>query len=264
MHALLTHATRLALYPVHLALLGAWRPLLLAAAVAGAARLLKLGPSLGAGLAVLAGWMALDFPALAHWPEPPEARLAGLGVLVLADAALRERGKPGWWQLPVAAAAGAWWVRGAPLNGPGILNGMPVFLGLLAALPLGRRLTRGDAGTGTLAAGLALGGALWATGAALSWVKAALTVAAAALPLLGLADATAPLAAGLVLAAAMILSATNAGRFTMADAACLAPLIVWAASPALAPRLARSGLATAALLSATACVAVAWAVAHAR
>jgi hypothetical protein len=264
MHAILSHATRLAFYPVHLALLAAWRPLLLAAAVAGAARLLKLGPTLGAALAVLAGWIALDFPALSHWPQPPEARLAGLGVLLLAESALRERGKPGFWALPLTAAAGAWWIRGAPLTGPAIVNGMPVFLGLLAALPLSRRLARGDSGTATLAAGLALAGALCVTGAVFTWVRAALTVAAAALPLLGLADATATLAGALMMVPAVMLGASHTGRLTMADTACLAPLVVWAASPALATRLARSGPATAAVLSASACVAVAWAAMHAR
>jgi hypothetical protein len=261
MHALLAHATQLALLPLHEAMLPAWRPLVVALAVAVAVRLAGGAPAMVASLAALAGWAAQDFAQLSVWPPPVNGRLPGLALILVLNVALRQRSKgaPGWWLLPATAALAGWWVRGAPLNGPGLVNCMPAFLGFLAALPLARRLAQADQGWASIAAAVALAGGLWVTGAPAIFFRAALVPACAAAALLGQAEAGTALAMPIVLAAAATIAATDHGRLTPIDAACLAPLLVWALSPALAPRVARSGHAIAGLLAAALCIGLAYA-----
>jgi hypothetical protein len=234
MHALLTHATHLALLPMHEAMQPAWRPLVVALALAFAVRLAGGAPAMVAALAALAGWAAQDVVLLSVWPPPATARLPGLALILVLTVAVRQRSKaaPGWWLLPATAALAAWWLRGAPLAGPGLVNCMPAFLGFLAAFPLARRLAQGDQGFAGIAAALALAGVLWVTGAPTIFLRAALVPACAAAALLGQAEA---------------------------DAACLTPLLVWALAPALAPRVARSGQAIAGLLAAALCIGLAYA-----
>ncbi len=129
--------------------------------------------------------------------------------------------------LAVTAAVGAWWLRGAPLDGPGILNCMPVFLGLAAALPLARWLARADRGWGGAGAAMALAGSLLLTGAAVHWARAAAVVAVAALALLGVADAAGAIAGLVVVVAAAAIVASDRGRLIPVDIACLAPLPAW-------------------------------------
>jgi hypothetical protein len=261
MHALLTHATHLALLPMHEAMQPAWRPLVVALALAFAVRLAGGAPAMVAALAALAGWAAQDVVLLSVWPPPATARLPGLALILVLTVAVRQRSKaaPGWWLLPATAALAAWWLRGAPLAGPGLVNCMPAFLGFLAAFPLARRLAQGDQGFAGIAAALALAGVLWVTGAPTIFLRAALVPACAAAALLGQAEAGAALAMPIVLVAAATIAATDHGRLTPIDAACLTPLLVWALAPALAPRVARSGQAIAGLLAAALCIGLAYA-----
>jgi len=260
MHALLAHATQLALLPLHEAMLPAWRPLVVALAVAFAVWLAGGAPAMVAALAALAGWAAQDFFLLSVWPPPVTGRLPGLALILALNVALRQRSKgaPGWWLLPVTAVFAGWWLRGAPLTGPGLVNCMPAFLGFLAAFPLARRLAQGDQGFASIAAAFALAGGLWVTGAPTIFVRAALVPACAAVALFGQSEAGAALALPIVLAAAATIVATDRGRLTPIDAACLAPLLVWPLSPVLAPRVARSGQAIAGLLAAALCIGLAY------
>jgi hypothetical protein len=259
MHALLAHAYHLALLPIHVVMLPVWRPLVVCLFVALAIRLAGFG-AMAAGFAVLAGWVAQDMAWLGAWPPPPVARLPGLALILLAESLLRQRGKGtgGWWILPVSAALGAWWLRGAPVSGPAVLRCMPVFLGLVAALPLARLLARDDSGWGGIGASLALAGGLWVTGASPHWARAALVPAVSAAALLGLTDAAPVLAGVIVMASAAALVASDRGRLVPVDAACLVPLLAWALAPRLAPRLARSSPAVAGLAAAALCIGLAW------
>jgi hypothetical protein len=273
MQAVLHTAYHLALLPIHLALLPVWRPPAAAALIAAAARLTGLarsprGPALSAAAATLAGWLLQGMPAGA-WPHLvwmaghagwlPGFGLAGLAVIVAADMAVRTgRRGPRWWLLPASAAACAWWLRGAPLSGAGIINGMPVFLCLCAAFPLARRLARTDPGWGSAGAALALAGSLAVTGAAPAWPRAALVPGAAGLVLLGLRDVGPALASLLVVVAAATLVASDHGRLTPVDAACLVPLLAWVLVPLLTPRISRTGPALACLVAAGVCVGLAW------
>ena len=151
MHAILAHAYRLALHVLTLQL---WRPPAATLAVALALRLSGVARSArGAALAclgaVLAGWLLLD----PHWVglhPPPLARLPGLAVILLVEAALRAGSKPrlAWLTGLLCAAVGAWWLRGAPVTWPPILYCVPVFLGLAAGLPVSCWLARNDDGLG--------------------------------------------------------------------------------------------------------------------
>jgi len=155
------------------------------------------------------------------------------------------------------AAALAWWLRGAPVSGAGISHCVPVFFGLLAGMALAERLARagaGDPGWARAGGGLALGGALWATGASTHWVQAALVAATAALALVGLPAPSVLLARAVTLVATAAILASDRGRFIPVDAAAAAPLAAWC----FAPRLTRLGPAGASLLAVAACVALAW------
>jgi len=254
MHALLAHAT-------HLALMPHWRPLGVALAVAFGVRFAGRSAAMVAAISVLAGWTTQYFALLTGFAPPAGARLPGLAAILMIDAVFRQRARaaPGWWLLPATAALAGWWVRGAPLTGPGLVNGMPAFLGFLAALPLARRLARGDPGWASIAAAIGLAGGLWVTCAPPHYQRAALLPACAALALLGRAEAGAALAPAIVVAAGATIVTTEHGRFTPIDAACLTPLLVWALAPALAQGVARSVDAVAGLLAVALCVGLAWA-----
>lgn len=270
MHAYLVFGYHLSMRVIHLAAMPFWRPMLACMAVAAASRLLggtrsPRNAALTGSLAVIAGWLLLASPGwpLLAWPPPPVERLAGLGLIVLLDATLRMRVRAGGLAslllLPASAASAAWWLRGAPLNGFGIASCMPVFLGLAAALPTARRLTRTDRGWATLAAAAALGASLQVTGASPHWARAALVPALTALTLLDIPAAMPALSGMVVMAAAAALVASDRGRLIPVDAACLTPLVAWVLVPRLAPRVSRFGPAIAGVMAAALGVALAWA-----
>ncbi len=230
MHALLAHAYHLLLLPAHLAARPAWRSLAVCLALAAAARLglarrasLRGWPAPAAGaLPVILAWAVLA--PMQGWPPSPVARLAGLGAVALAGALAG-----GWPGRALCAALAAWWLRGAPLDWPGIAFCLPVMAGLAAGWAAARRLVGGDAGPGVAAGTAALAGSLWLAGAAPHWSHAALAPACAALVLLDM-PAAMPLLAALTVSLAMAaLVASDRGRSLPVDAACAAPLLVWAA-----------------------------------
>jgi hypothetical protein len=211
---------------------------------------------LAAGLAVLAGWLALTWPA-PLWPTNPTARLPGLALLLVAYGFAAPRLGRG--AIPLFAAAAAWWLRGAPLGGADLASVMPVFLGLLAAAVIVRRIASQDTGWTTIAAAACLGAALYLAAGNLHWARAALVPAAAGLTLLGLTDSVAPLQLATVLAAAAAVVASDHGRLTPVDAAATAPLLVWFLAPRMQPRLNQAGPALAGGAAALCGLAVVWA-----
>ena len=94
-----------------------------------------------------------------------------------------------WWQRPALCLLLAWWLRGTPLQANAILNGMGLFLGLLLAWTIAERLARGDRGWSIVSSGLALAGSLQVAGVSPHWVWLAAVPTAAALTLLGVAEA---------------------------------------------------------------------------
>ena len=230
MHALLAHMYHLILYAIHIATRPVWRPLGACLAIAIGGRLAgwtrrPAGASLVAGLAVLAGWL---FEATAPaWPLPPVTRLTGLALLLTAYNVLRARNRRAW-LLPVTAALGAWWLRGAPVDGPGILLCLPVFVGLSAALWVGERLAQADRGWAMMAGSGLLAAGLLAAGASPHWARAAGVPGMAALGLLGILEAM-PAVAGLIVVVSLAaLVASDQGRLVRVDIACLLPLLAWA------------------------------------
>jgi hypothetical protein len=261
MHAMLARVYHLSL---RILLTPLWRAP--GAAIVAALLLRTMGPARAgpaACLAVFAGWLALVLPA-APWPTTPLARLPGAALLLLLFTLLAPRANRrwGWLSLPLYAVLQAWWLRGAPLTGEGIANTMPVFLGLLAAAAIVRRLAARDAGWTGIAAAGALSVSLYLSGGAVHWARAALVPACAGIALLGLPLAVAPLAQAVVVAAVAAVVASDRGRFIPVDAAAAAPLLVWWLAPRLLPRLNRAGPALAGALAATAGVACAAGVAY--
>ncbi len=233
MHALLAHAYHLAQYGLHVLLLPLWRPPLATLAVGALGRVGVLarsrrGAALVAGFAVLAGWMLIH-PAWTAWPPPPVARLPGLALILLAEAWILRAARPHAGRLltPATAALAAWWLRGAPSDAGALLDCIPVFLGLAGALPLARRLARGDDGRGSAAAALLLAVGIMLAGASVHWARAAVVPAVAALVLLGVPETSAALAGLIVMVAAATIVASDRGRLLPVDAACLAPLLAW-------------------------------------
>jgi hypothetical protein len=225
MHALLVHAYHLAQFGLHVLLHPIWRAPAAALLVAGIARALGLtktprGAALAASLAVLAGWLVLA-PSWAAWPLAPVERLSGLGLILLAATALPRFGGA---TLAAEAALGAWWLRGAPFDGPAILNCMPVFLGLAASLPLARRLARDTSWLAGAAAAVTLAVGLMLTDAAHHWARAAVVPAMAAL-------AGGDVSGAVVFAAAAAMLASDRGREIPVDLAGLAPLLAMALWP---------------------------------
>ena len=230
----------------------------------GAGLLLRLlGPTNAARaavLAVLAGWLVLVLPANPVTAATPVARLPGAALLLLVfvHTAARPGKMPRWLSLSLYAAATSWWLRGTPLDGPGIANLVPVLLGLLAAAAAARRLAAKDPGTTTIAAAFALAAAMAIAHAGPHWPRAALVCAGAGLGLYGLPDIAAPLAQAIVLVATAAVLASNHGHLVPVDLAAGAPFLVWLLAPRLLPRLNRAGPAMAGALAAIACVALIW------
>jgi len=239
----------------HLIVLPSWRPPV-AALVAGLLlRLLgRRRSALAAGLALLAGWLALTLPG-PLWPADPLARLPGLAILLLGYSLVAPR--LGRFALLLFAVACAWWLRGAPLGGAGLASVVPVILGLWAAMAIAVRLGRRDTGWTGMAAAAALAAAIAVSGGAMHWARAALVPAFAGLALLGF-DVVAPIQLAVVLVAAAAVVASDRGRFIPVDAAALAPLLVWFLAPRVQPRLNQAGPALAGALSAAAVVAIVW------
>jgi hypothetical protein len=180
-------------------------------------------------------------------------------LLALYMHARRGRGPlPGWLALPLYAVVTAWWLRGAPLDGPGIANLVPVILAMAAAAVVAGRIAARDAGATTIAAAAALAAALELSGAAPHWSRAALAPAAAGLALLGFGDAVPALAQAVVVVASAAVAASNRGRFVPVDLAAAAPFLVWLLAPRLLPRLRGAGPALAAGLAAVCGVALVW------
>jgi len=258
MHEQLARVYHLAL---RLLLTPLWRPPVAAFAAGLVLRLLgqSRAPLAGA-LAVLAGWLALVLPLNPFTAAGPVARLPGAALLLLVytQAARGRVPLPAWLGLPLYACAASWWLRGAPLHGPDIVNLVPVVLGLLAASAVARRLAARNAAISTVAAAAALAAALELAGAATHWSRAALVPAAAGLALLGRTGAAAPLAHALILVATASIAAANRGRFVPVDLAAAAPFVVWLLAPPLLPRLNRARPALAAALAAVGGVALVW------
>ena len=258
MHALLAHAYHLALHALTSQL---WRPPAASLAVALALRLLGLARSArGAALAclgaVLAGWLLLN-PQWSGLHPPPLARLPGLAVILLVQAAIGSGRRPrlDWLIGLFCAGAGAWWLRGAPVAGSAILYCVPVFLGLAACLPASRWLAGNDAGGGGIAASAALAGSLMVAGAAAHWARAAVVPGLAGLVLFGLRPAAPQVAAALVMTAASAVVASDRGRLVPVDVACAAPFLAWA----MVPRFFRSRPRLGWAMAAGACVWLSWA-----
>ncbi len=261
MHELLARAYHLAL---RILLTPLWRPPV-AAFIAGLLGRLLGAPRAGiaACLALCAGWAALVLPG-SLYPAAPLARLAGAALLLLGFIAVAPRAgkRTAWLAAPVYAVLQGWWLRGAPVDGAGIANAVPVFLGIWAAAAVVRRISARDTGWTTIAASLALAGSLYFSGGATHWARAAVVPASAGVALLGMPLAVPALAQGVVLAAIAAIVASDRGRFVPVDAAALAPLLVWLAAPLLLPRLQRAGPALAAALAAVAAIAAAAAAAR--
>jgi hypothetical protein len=246
-HDLLAHAYHLALRILYAPL---WRAPLATLLAAIILRLtLRRRPALLAPLGVLAGWMVLNLPGLTVWPHDPMQRLPGAAV-ILAVYLVAVPARLPRLTLPLLAAVLAWWLRGTPLGGAPLANTVPWALGLWAGLALARRLAGADRGPATLAAAVALSGALYLAGAAAHWVHAAGVVAWVGLALLGIPEAVPALAAALVVAGTAAISASDRGRFLPVDLAALAPFWVWALAPRILPRLNRAGPGLAAALAA--------------
>jgi hypothetical protein len=211
---------------------------------------------LAAGLAVLAGWLALTWPATL-WPTAAADRLPGLALLLVAYGFAAPRLGRG--AIPLLAVVAAWWLRGAPLQGAALASVMPVFLGLLAVSFLVRRIAARDTGWTGIAAAASLAAAIYLAGGGLHWVRAALVPAAAGLALLGLTDSVAALQLATVLAAATVVVASDHGRLAPIDAAAAAPLLVWFLAPRLQPRLNRAGPALSGAAAAVFGLAIIWA-----
>jgi hypothetical protein len=267
MHAILARLYHVAEHALHILHWQIVQGVVVAVLVAGLGRLVSR-PVLAAGLAVLSGWLVITWPLVLVWPEPPLARLPGAAILLLLGGGFAAstgpapvRGRKGtarkgsaskpvarrrWWARPLLCLLLAWWLRGAPFSGNAILNGMALFLGLLAAWAIAGRLASGDRGWGIAAAAVALAGSLDVAGVSPHWVWLAAVPAGAALALLGAVEAMPALVGAITITAAATVIASDRGRFLPADVACLVPLL----SLVLAPRLLRPYPAAGAALAA--------------
>lgn len=256
LHAHLAQAYHLA---QRLAASPLWRAPLAALLAAGLARLAgrgRLAPALMAGLGVLAGWLAVVLPGPLWAPHAPVQRLAIAGLILLLAAwiAGRQRRLQGLGRFALAVLL-AWWLRGAPLEGPGIANTVPWALGMWAALTIARRLAAKDTGAATLAASGALAASLFWVGAPAHWWRAAAVPGVAGLALLGVPDAAPLLVQAVLVAGLATIAASDRGRFLPVDLAVLAPFLVWWSAPRALTRLNRAGPLLAGLICAALAVA---------
>jgi hypothetical protein len=245
MHSLLAH-----LY--HLAILPLWRAPAAAFLIALILRAMGRGKAAyAAGFAVLAGWLAVQYPVFSVLPAKPVDRLPGLAVILLGYIWLSPMAgkRTGFLMLPGFAVVAAWWIAGAPVAGPGIAGCVPVFLGVWAALALTRRLAAKDTGWAGIGAALALAGAIFLAGGSPHWARAALVPACAGLALVGVSEAALPLAFATILAGCLTVLASDRGRFVPVDLAVMAPLLVWFLAPRVLPRLNRAGPVLAAFVA---------------
>ncbi len=245
MHSLLAHIYHLLIRPF-------WHAPVAAFLAAAVLRLLGRRVAFAAAtLAVLAGWLAAQYPVLIVLPARPIYRLAGLAILLLGYFWLAPRvgRRGGFLALPGLALAAAWWMVGAPLEGRGIAACVPVCLGVWAALALTRRLAVADRGWAGIGASLALAAAILLAGGAPHWGRAALVPACAGLALIGVGEAALPLAFATMLVGCLAVVASDRGRFLPVDLAVSAPLLVWWLAPRLLPRVKRAGPVIAAALA---------------
>ena len=237
MHSLLAHLYHIAIRPV-------WHAPVAAFLVAAIMRLLgRKAAFAAAALAVLAGWLAAQYPVLTILPARPIYRLAALAILLFGYFWLVPRTTRRWrfLALPGLALAASWWIAGAPLDGPGIAACVPVFLGVWAMLALTRRLAVADSGWAGMGASLALAAAILLAGGASHWARAALVPACAGIALIGVGEAVLPLAFATMLVGCLAVVASDRGRFAPVDLAVVAPLLVWFLASRLLPRVKRAG-----------------------
>jgi hypothetical protein len=245
MHSLLAHA-------YHLAVLPYWRAPVAAFLIALILRAMGRGKAAyAAGFAVLAGWLAVQYPAFSVSPIKPVDRLPGLAVILLGYLWLTPRAgkRTAFLTLPAFSLAAGWWIAGAPSTGPGIAGCVPVFLGVWAALALTRRLAAKDTGWAGIGAALALAGAIFLAGGSPHWARAALVPACAGVALIGVPEAALPLAFATMLMGCLTVLASDRGRFVPVDLAALAPVLVWYLAPRVLPRLNRAGPVLAAFVA---------------
>ena len=279
MHQLLARAYHLAQHGLNVTHWPIVQGLVLAALIAGAGRFaIPSRTRLVAALAVLGGWAAATWPLWQVFHAPPVARLPGAALALVCyavvaparvysapvrkgaakktKAAIRPpsvAASPKW-VLPALCVAVAWWLRGAPLGGNAILNGMALFLCLLAAWALANRMTRGDEGWAVIAATPTLSGALLVSGASPHWATVALIPLAPAIVLLGVAEAGPVLVGAVAIVAAAAIVASDRGRFVPVDAACLLPLLALLLARRITPRRRIVG----ALAAAAICIGLCW------
>jgi hypothetical protein len=252
MHSLLVHAYSLALAPY-------WRAPVAAFVVALLLRLAwRRRAPVGAALAVLAGWLAVQILPFSVMPARPVDRLPGLAAILLLYLWLSPRAgtRGAFLALPLLAVGAGWWMGGAPVGGPGVAGCVPIVLGVWAALALTRRFAGGASGWSGIGAALALAGAVTLAHGSPHWARAALVPACAGLALIGVPEAALPLAFATALTAAATVVASDQGRFIPVDVAVLAPLLVWLLAPRVLPRLHRAGPAMAAAIATLGGVAV--------
>ena len=181
-----------------------------------------------AAIAITVGFAAL-FPRQAlDWPMSVVLRLPGAGLILLGFTFAAPRLPPRL-ALPALSAVIAWWLAGVPLQGAAFVQCVPIALGLWAGFVLARRFTRANdpVNLGSLAAALALAAALYGTGAATHWARAALVVAAAAAALLGRGGASPSLGRALVVVTAAAIIASEQGAVWPIDLSLLAPVLAW-------------------------------------
>lgn len=180
-----------------------------------------------AAIAITVGFAALFPRQMFDWPMSVVLRLPGAGLILLGFTFAAPLLAPRL-ALPVLSAVAAWWLAGVPLQGAAFVQCVPIALGLWAGFVAARRFTRADpVNLGSLAAALALAAALYGTGAATHWARAALVVAAVAAALLGRGGASPALGRAVVVVTAAAIIASEHGAVWPIDLSLLAPVLAW-------------------------------------